>query len=810
MFLILTSVDCRHLILSLDHTVQVYSIATSSLIRTLQPPVASDSVIAHRLSPSNENHLYISLSSGKVYLFDWTNGTQITTFTQGDSNTDLAISATLDKSGTASDIVFSLTTSCSGSTSVHAAVLADKGERVSKAILRSGKALNFLKASLDGRTLIVAGGDQLVIGYTSQSVVADFDKLTYNWLELQLPVSVTCMDIHEEQSRTELGSKGSTKSRGIDLAVGGHKGSILLYRDIVSSLLRMGKDQKAQINPNRFHWHRFGVKAVRWSRDGNYLISGGVECSLVLWQLDSGRKQFLPHLSSHICSLTVSHDGDAYAVKLADNSAMVLSTAELRPIANIAGLQLMTTSRQKRLLPSTLHPLHPEHLLLAVASAPAISSASAATNSFLQTFDIRSGRHISRQALTRTNVSVHATGPNGTELTTPNVTHLQITSDGNWLATVDEWTPYKRDVSVFNPSILQTEERRESYLKFWRWNESSRGWELNTRIESPHFKVDVGPTSVLDVAVNPDITMFATIGGDSVIRIWTPRMRHRQKQKGRDNGTRPGLVTWKCHRSINLESSSPTKQVRLSFSSDGSILAVSSSGNEGKGVIHLLNPHTGEICQTRHGLVSGNVRSLGFVNRYLVVLCERLLVWDIIADKVDSALVQSDIAPGSKASPEYLAVNPLDNTFAVVFTGHHDARSTLMIFSPTSFVPLFKTVLDNRCVSLLLDAKSGNYLITDSMAQVLRISSRWEKSIIDEPVESALSLETSKPRHGLQHLLGQSSNMGDKTVGLIESGEQEETEVSGKGLASILDVGPSFVFSGVQQLFQNVVEHFAA
>ncbi|KZZ97137.1 WD40 repeat-like-containing domain protein [Ascosphaera apis ARSEF 7405] len=619
------TVDKKHLILSLDHTVQVYSIATSSLIRTLQPPVASDSVIAHRLSPSNENHLYISLSSGKVYLFDWTNGTQITTFTQGDSNTDLAISATLDKSGTASDIVFSLTTSCSGSTSVHAAVLADKGERVSKAILRSGKALNFLKASLDGRTLI-----------------------------------------------------------------------------------------------------------------------------------------------------------------------------------------LMTTSRQKRLLPSTLHPLHPEHLLLAVASAPAISSASAATNSFLQTFDIRSGRHISRQALTRTNVSVHATGPNGTELTTPNVTHLQITSDGNWLATVDEWTPYKRDVSVFNPSILQTEERRESYLKFWRWNESSRGWELNTRIESPHFKVDVGPTSVLDVAVNPDITMFATIGGDSVIRIWTPRMRHRQKQKGRDNGTRPGLVTWKCHRSINLESSSPTKQVRLSFSSDGSILAVSSSGNEGKGVIHLLNPHTGEICQTRHGLVSGNVRSLGFVNRYLVVLCERLLVWDIIADKVDSALVQSDIAPGSKASPEYLAVNPLDNTFAVVFTGHHDARSTLMIFSPTSFVPLFKTVLDNRCVSLLLDAKSGNYLITDSMAQVLRISSRWEKSIIDEPVESALSLETSKPRHGLQHLLGQSSNMGDKTVGLIESGEQEETEVSGKGLASILDVGPSFVFSGVQQLFQNVVEHFAA
>ncbi|KAI5303854.1 hypothetical protein KEM56_007119 [Ascosphaera pollenicola] len=806
------TVDRKHLILSLDNTVQVYSIATSLIVRTLHPTTTTAGVvIGHGLSSSNENHLYVSFSSGEITLWDWTNGTEITSFKQQESNVHLALSAASNSSGTVSDVVFVLGASPLGSGTVYAHVLAGDEKQAVKPILRSGKALQFLQASSDGRTVIAAGGDQLVIGYTSQNAVVDFDNLTYNWLELSLPLAVTCMDIREDQPQSETTLKRSTRSRGVDLVLGDKGGAILLYRDIVGSLLRMGKDQKAKLNPNRFHWHRFGVKAVRWSRDGNYLISGGVENVLVLWQLDSGRKQFLPHLSSHICSLAVSPNGDAYAAKLADNSAMVLSTAELRPIANVTGLQLADVWREKRPSPSALHPLNPEHLLLAVASAPTLSSISSSPNSFLQTFDIRSGRHISRQALTRTNVSVHATGPNGTELTTPNVTHLQMTSDGEWLATVDEWAQYKSDTSVCSPTILQSGERREIFLKFWRWNESSRSWDLNTRVESPHFKINVGSTLILDVSVNPDATMFATIGGDSTIRIWTPRIRPRQKQKGRDVGSHPDLVTWKCHRSISLKSHLlPTKHTRLAFSPDGSVLAVSWSDKKSKGVVHLINPHTGEICHSRYGLFAGDIKSLGFINRHLVILCERLLVWDIIADKVESAVVQSETSPGSIASPDLLAVNPTDNNFAIVFTGDNGAKSTLMILSPQSFVPLFKTALDGRCVSLLLDAKSGNYVVVDSMARVLRISSRWEKGIADESVESSLALDTSKPKHGLRQLLGQSAAMDRNSANVVESGEQEGRGATEKGLASILDVGPSFVFSGVQQLFRNVVEHFAA
>ena len=52
----------------------------------------------------------------------------------------------------------------------------------------------------------------------------------------------------------------------------------------------------------------------------------------MLWQLDTNLKQFLPHLSAAIESLAVSPKGTLYALRLSDNSVIVLSTAELEPI----------------------------------------------------------------------------------------------------------------------------------------------------------------------------------------------------------------------------------------------------------------------------------------------------------------------------------------------------------------------------------------------------------------------------------------------------------------------------------------------
>jgi NET1-associated nuclear protein 1 (U3 small nucleolar RNA-associated protein 17) len=44
------------------------------------------------------------------------------------------------------------------------------------------------------------------------------------------------------------------------------------------------------------HWHAHAVPALAFSVDGTFLVSGGEEMVLVVWQLATGQQQFLPRL----------------------------------------------------------------------------------------------------------------------------------------------------------------------------------------------------------------------------------------------------------------------------------------------------------------------------------------------------------------------------------------------------------------------------------------------------------------------------------------------------------------------------------
>jgi NET1-associated nuclear protein 1 (U3 small nucleolar RNA-associated protein 17) len=68
------------------------------------------------------------------------------------------------------------------------------------------------------------------------------------------------------------------------------------------------------------------------------MISGGSENVLVIWQMDTGKKDFLPHLSGSVENIVVSPNGSSYVLHLDDNSAMIISTAEMKPTAYISGI----------------------------------------------------------------------------------------------------------------------------------------------------------------------------------------------------------------------------------------------------------------------------------------------------------------------------------------------------------------------------------------------------------------------------------------------------------------------------------------
>ncbi|OJD14429.1 hypothetical protein AJ78_05230 [Emergomyces pasteurianus Ep9510] len=868
--------DEGHFILFSNSFARVFSVATSSIVRTLEIQQEMQRITDCKLSLINAEHLYLSTLSGAILKWDWTSGEHIETW-----NTAHKIYAIDICSGSSSqdspdeDIVVSMSGANSGKKEISMHAKGGSDTWNTRGIRELSKTANNFRVSADGRVLIVIAGDQLTVGYASKLRLEALDSIKYTWLEITLPVSVTSSDIRErslsdQASTSSKPSTSSPASRVVDLVLGSKSGAILIYNDILNSLLRTENKSDAGTNlvTTRLHWHRNAVKTVKWSRDGNYIISGGSETVIVQYQLDTGRKQFLPHLSSHICSVVVSPTGKLYAVRLADNSATLLSTSELRPIASVSGLQLPSNvgdiiERKSSLgtkgdkspspkpvqtnptrLPAILHPVQSEHILVAVPSSPARCPNSPPSASSLQTFNVLTNQHVSRQALARTHATVIKTGPQGTDLTTPDVKFLAITSDGEWLSTVDEWMQYPQDVSVLFPtSIAPRKDKKEIFLKFWRWNESAKEWELSSRIDAPHFNPSLGSTRVLDLATNPTGSAFVTVGEDAIVRIWSPSARYRSGQTIKDHQDQP-LQTWRSIHNIALENFAEgseaavsPKAASLTFSDDASVLTVCWTDQSGARLVYLINPKTGEICHTRDNLYLGTPCGVGFLDRCMVILSDQVVVWDTVADNVKLIMLMGDDAACSaETQARILAVNRKSQTFAISYArmkrksarkSHKEQqpgkfRHQLAIFDMKSVEPVFQTTLDYECRALLPDLRTGEYILIDAAAQIQRIgSSDWKQLVPQIAADTSSSLIQT----GLENIFGA---YGPLERGLlagagagasmpitrqIDHGQGGAARANANevgNLADIFDIGPSFVLPGVDTLFEDVVKHFSA
>lgn len=87
------------------------------------------------------------------------------------------------------------------------------------------------------------------------------------------------------------------------------------------------------------HWHHLPVRCLSYMADGSYLLSGGEETVLVIWQLDTGHKQFLPHLGEKIAFISISPNHRFYCISLDDNSIRFVNTISQNVEQVIQGLQ---------------------------------------------------------------------------------------------------------------------------------------------------------------------------------------------------------------------------------------------------------------------------------------------------------------------------------------------------------------------------------------------------------------------------------------------------------------------------------------
>lgn len=585
---------------------------------------------------------------------------------------------------------------------------------------------------------------------------------------------------------------------------------------------------------------------------------------LVLWQLETGRRQDIPHLGAPIESIVVSPLGASYGIRLADNSAMILSTSELTPTFSIAGIQIssardesilelpfiptvdapMQRQFQSQILhfPACISSSRPGCLLLAVPPSTTSRQTSTATPSasYLQSFDIGAAHQISRQALTRTKITELNMGPELNTIEEPNVTHIETSADGQWLATVDEWAPPKRDLEplAFDRERLAGEQtfRQEIHLKFWSWNDDIKVWELVSRIDKPHASQSGDPYEhgdVLQLSSDPSSVGFATIGADGIVKTWKPaiRRRHGLDVRGKEGKT---LTSWYCKHVVPLESTKPSAQTsrpgaKLAYSQDGSIL-VAGLQTGVPSPLYILDTYTGEIRSIQIGLYSGPLLGLGIINKFLITLANELCVWDLVNDEFRFGInlqQAKNFSTEKRLASSHLAVDLQHGVFATALPQtkpdnkkSSERRSKIAIFDPTNAAPIYQTSVPNTITTLLsVTGRNGFYAI-DSAAEV--------RTLVPTQSLPSLQLAPSKdvitPSRGLHDIFGngQSTKSEESAAGkdvgpltsemktIIQASRirhDDAVVVSQDQLAEIFDVGPAY--PPVTDLFQQVASLYS-
>ncbi|PQE28010.1 WD domain-containing protein [Rutstroemia sp. NJR-2017a WRK4] len=867
--------DEKSFILAHRMSLLVYSTSNSLLTRTIKfdpskHPLAH--IVAYELSPTEPSIVWVALSDGAIYRVDWTLGVGNDQSWRVSSTGCIHMTvASMLSAGRRRDVLFTTEEKKDGGWRITANELTQPGspiQTVARTIHNSKSPIYKLKTAKEGSVILAVSGKSVLVGNIRSLDFNTTDKLKYEFRVFQSADTITSFDIRVSNRTGNEDKRVPKKIPVADIVVGDAKGAIFVHRDLLANLiLSEDKSNSSRLNltPAKFHWHRKVVNTVKWSLDGNYIISGGDEAVLVLWQLDTGKKEFLPYMTTPILNLVVSPSGTSYGIQLADNSALVLSTAELEPTANIAGIQSSVTRfaeprnlQVKRLkadtyrypmvqrTPAVLNPLNPSQLLLGVGPIQEIPLQGAPTRAclFLQTYDISAGHNVSRQALARTNVSNNNTTPNSLPISEPRVTHIQISHDGLWLATVDEWTPPLVDLDFIRHQatnyVDELSLRREVYLKFWKWKDASQTWELVSRINTPHAQSSgrTGAGRILDLSSDPDSLQFATIGEDRVVRTWSPKTRMRDGVSVKDEHGHP-LQNWHCRHAIHLAKSElaedslplPPQNGCVAFAEDGSTLAAAYGDN---GIVHILDPESGTIKTSQCGLYEGHIVRMEILGRDLVTLSNSVRVHDLVADEMRYSFTLSiplkHMNIAQKVEMMHLAIDRKSHTFAVAIpmrlnpptTEERKSRtqpptySALAVFGQDSQVPYFTECFDTLLTALVPAVDMEGYLAIDGAAEI--------RSVTKKGVQSAITLAQSTADLHLD-------TIADEPVGdllqMVEDDEEEPEEaqppsplaieeenetpvVTQQELSEVFDIGPAFALPPLEEMFYQVAGLFSS
>ncbi|KAH8129796.1 quinon protein alcohol dehydrogenase-like superfamily [Trichoderma asperelloides] len=853
----------RYLILTYNTSVQVYTTSDSLLLRRISIGAVDSSaqkgnspatIVATKLSLQNPEYLWVACSDGHIYHVKWTETNETHQSFQTVTGTAKAITVTTTNvSGAEADIVVVAESNSANRmelTAYGGDLLSSPLSKNILAVKKPGNGLHLIESSRDGLVLVGAFNDTLFLGVASREQPTSFEQIQYDFFSFDVPDLITTLDfrVYSASALSSNRSKGQRDSdKVVDVIVGGARGAIYLYHDALSRSQALGKANSAKdgIQAQKFHWHRKAVHSVKWSRDGNYMISGGSENVLVMWQMDTSRRNYLPHLSGSVENIVVSPSGSSYVVHLDDNSTMILSTAEMKPTTYVSGIQSAaveaTTPKDllvqrvwsvanqvRRPIPAAIKATEPSKFHVCVGNGRQATMTGEFSAPLLQTFDLETFMSVSKQALARTQPTDVNLTNKGYAIEEPVVTHIAFSADGKWLASVDDWVPSNRDAGTVSGDAGEQflKERHESYLKFWQVNDEDSSIALVSRVNAPHATSH--PETVLDLASNNASTCFATIAGDGIVRLWRPKARQQQGSR-RSEGTTE--FTWVCSQVVPIgdglgrnaiadipnDASVPAKaQGRLAFSEDGSTL-FAAFGALDTGAVYVINAASGEVVKVLEGLWKKQLHSLRVLSQYLIVLSAELHVYDVVGDDLRYGIVM----PKGSRSDELLqlAVDSVSGNFAVTLPVGD--TSSIGVFHPSDPEPLIVRNTPHRVVSLVSVPGTSGFVALDDVAQVWTITEGSNASTIlaAQPLQDLrLDGVSEEAENGkLDIVLGGDADSDDEMEEAQNADEDVDMEdddvqaniIPQQYLADIFDAAPAFAGASIEDMFYKVTSLLA-
>ncbi|CAI9787909.1 unnamed protein product [Fraxinus pennsylvanica] len=332
------------------------------------------------------------------------------------------------------------------------------------------------------------------------------------------------------------------------VAAGDVTGRILLWRgvghrtfSIGDKFINGGLNKDAEERPGvrgnddadsctTWHWHSAEVNVLFFSSDGAYLFSGGREGVFVVWQLDTGKKKFLPRIGSPLLYFTNSSDPSLSSISCANNQIHLLRMPSMEISRSISGIKL----------PNSVSDIY-EGSGSSVVFDHTVGFVAVPTDNYsVQFYSLFNDREISEVQICERN---HQPGDEATV----KVNLVALSRDGSTMGTVETRLP-EEGIGGFVS------------LKFWACGSQNKDFSLSTVIYEPHREA-----SVSSIAFHPDCHMAVTssYGGDFKIWVCT-HDTHLKDQMLQSSG-------WRCH-AVGSYKKKP--MTAAAFSADGSVLAV--------------------------------------------------------------------------------------------------------------------------------------------------------------------------------------------------------------------------------------------